>query len=110
MEKTTSIKSMKKYINDFAFFNSNLGLNSNYLSKIPIFSGGGVNRNVNSWIENNTLTIKVNNLLHTRNIVLSEEYRVVPLKPGNYEVKVSIICEEYEEKDIYIIPLIVEME
>ncbi|EDS77611.1 conserved hypothetical protein [Clostridium botulinum C str. Eklund] len=38
-----------------------------------------VYNNRNSWLENNTITIKINSLIHTRQISLDEKYRIIPL-------------------------------
>jgi hypothetical protein len=44
--------------------------------------------------------------LHTRAIDL-DDFAVVPMKSGNYEVKISIICEEYDKKTVNIIPVLI---
>lgn len=66
--------------------------------------------NLNSWVENNELTIRIHSLMHTREVGLDEKYKIIPLKPGSYKLKVGIICEEYEEKEEYLIPAIVSNE
>ncbi len=54
--------------------------------------------NENRWtkLDSNKLTIKINNLLHTRCIEFDDEYKIVPLTFGKHLVTVSIICEEFE--------------
>lgn len=54
--------------------------------------------NENRWtrLDNNKLTIKINNLLHTRCINFDDEYKILPLTFGKHIIKVSIICEEFE--------------
>ncbi|QSX23906.1 DUF4062 domain-containing protein [Priestia megaterium] len=60
-----------------------------------------------SWLENNTITFKCNELLHTRVKSCLEDYILIAKKPGNYEVEVSLICEEYSEPETIIIPLVI---
>lgn len=67
-----------------------------------------INKNQNSWIEDNIITIKINSLIHTRQISLDEKYKIIPFEVGNFKAKVSIICEEYEEKFEYEIPILVQ--
>ncbi len=57
-------------------------------------------RNDSWWtnLEGNRLTIKINSLLHTRTITFNDEYSIVPLKHGKHEVKVHVICEEYDQE------------
>lgn len=82
---------------------SNLGIRSLKPISFPI-----LNKNQNSWVEDNIITVKVNSLIHTRKILLDEKYRIIPLEIGSFDAKVSIICEEYEERFEYNIPILVE--
>lgn len=66
------------------------------------------NRNFYSSLEGNTLTIYCKDLLHTRRKTCKESYMIIPYKPGEFEIKVSIICEEYSSRDEYKIPLTIE--
>jgi len=61
-----------------------------------------------SYVEENLLIIKIPSILHTRGFELDKKYKIIPLKPGIFELKASIICEEYEDKHTFTIPLIVE--
>lgn len=54
-------------------------------------------------LDSNTLTIKINSLLHTRCMSFDDEYLIVPLMTGKHKVEVSIICEEFESMDDQII-------
>ncbi|MDN5536595.1 DUF4062 domain-containing protein [Comamonas sp.] len=47
--------------------------------------------------DGNKLTIKINNLMHTRCSTFDEEYVVVPFNIGKHIVEVSVICEEMPE-------------
>jgi hypothetical protein len=57
-------------------------------------------------VSDNKISIKLKSLLHTRTIEL-DDFAVVPLKSGNFEVKIKIICEEYDKEIIKIIPVII---
>jgi len=57
--------------------------------------------------EENTITIRIKSLLHTRKINI-DEYAVIPVSPGRFEAKVSIVCEEYTEPVEILVPIIIE--
>ena len=57
-------------------------------------------------ISNNHISIKLKSLLHTRTIDF-QDIAIIPLKIGNYEIKISIICEEYEKEIVKIMPLLI---
>ena len=92
--------------------NSMYGLISNRIAyKSPLLNKYLIpNQNRMAWVENNTLTVKIKTLLHTREVELDDEYRIIPLKTGTFNINVSIICEEYEEKDIFTIPIVINEE
>ena len=57
----------------------------------------------------NIIEIRINDLLHTNEVVFDDEdFVIVPKKSGSYEIKVSVICEEYETRDEFFIPVIIE--
>lgn len=88
----------------FNIHNSNIELiRPNLDIDIPHFKPFNENR----WtkLDNNELTIKINNLLHTRCIKFDDEYKIVPLTLGKHIIKVSIICEEFETEFIQTIEL-----
>lgn len=66
------------------------------------------NKNQSSWLEDNTITVKINSLIHTRQISLDEKHRIIPLDVGSFNEKVTIICEEYEEKLECEMPILVK--
>ena len=43
------------------------------------------------------ITIKIDNLLHTRRMTFDDEYMVVPLIEGKIAIEVRVICEEYDD-------------
>ncbi len=57
-------------------------------------------------ISNNKIVIKVKSLLHTRTVDF-ENIVIVPLKIGAYEIKISLICEEFDKEMIKIMPLLI---
>jgi len=60
--------------------------------------------------ENNTITIRLQELMHTRvsTFPFKDPVFVVPLKKGKFEIKVSIVCEEFSRNFNYTIPLIIK--
>jgi len=57
----------------------------------------------------NKIDISINDLLHTNEITFDDEdFIIIPKKSGCYEIKVSIICEEYETRDEFLIPVTIE--
>ncbi|MFW6016152.1 MAG: DUF4062 domain-containing protein [bacterium] len=67
------------------------------------------NTNPNSWctVEDNKISIWLKNLLHTRFREFDEKLLMIPLQKGNFEILVSIICEEYTEEKTFSIPIVV---
>ncbi|WP_077337994.1 DUF4062 domain-containing protein [Pseudocolwellia agarivorans] len=67
------------------------------------------NINQDNWtnLKGNKVTIKLNNLLHTRRRTFDDEYMLVPLKSGSYQIEIRTICEEYESTDIQMIEVVV---
>lgn len=53
----------------------------------------------------NTITIRLDNLIHTRLRSFSDEYMIVPLNTGKHIVKAYIICEEYTHLETVTIEL-----
>ena len=68
-----------------------------------------VRRNYHIDLENNELMIKIDSLLHTRTMTF-QQFVLVPLKSGEYDIDISIICEEYDSKVNYTIPVIINNE
>ncbi|MBZ9621399.1 DUF4062 domain-containing protein [Clostridium sp. FP2] len=104
----TSMLAVTKLLNNSIYrFNNNGGdLQSSFLNTKFLIP----NQNKSSWVENNILTIKIKTLLHTREIELDDDYRIIPLETGIFNITVSIICEEYEEKSRFTIPVVINKE
>lgn len=43
------------------------------------------------------ITIKIDDLLHTRRMTFDDEYMIVPLMEGNISIEVRVVCEEYDD-------------
>lgn len=76
------------------------GVGNNLFVKSALASYG-------SSMEKNKITAHCKELLHTRRIVFSEDYILIPQRPGNYEIKVFTFCEEYSKREEFTIPLII---
>jgi hypothetical protein len=55
-----------------------------------------INRRWWTRLNSNKLTIKMDDLLHTRCVTFDDEYRIAPLKSGKHKIEISVICEEYD--------------
>jgi hypothetical protein len=67
-----------------------------------------INRSWWTRLDGNKVTIKIDNLLHTRTMTFGDEYLIAPLALVSGEVKVNIICEEYDQEDVKVIDLHIE--
>lgn len=50
-------------------------------------------------IDGRQLTVKINDLLHTRCNTFDQEYMITPLRKGKHTISYSVICEEFEAED-----------
>ncbi len=89
-------------IPEFIFDNYNV---DNIISSID-----RVTKDYTVKLKNNVVTIKLNNMLHTRNFVYEEELKIVALEIGSYTIDISIICEELQEPQRISMPVIVTAE
>lgn len=69
-----------------------------------------INVNRNFWIDNdkNSMTIKLSKLTHTRSIIIDDDILIAPVEKGEFNVSISIVCDELKEPLTKIIPLIVK--
>lgn len=51
-------------------------------------------------IDGQIITVKIDNLLHTRRITFDDEYMIAPLESGKHTIEIRVICEEYEKEEI----------
>lgn len=63
------------------------------------------NRNV--WVDQykNQVTIKLNNISHTRTTIIDDNILVTATKAGKFEITVNIICDEFKEPQSFSIPV-----
>jgi hypothetical protein len=57
--------------------------------------------------EENSIMIRIKSLLHTRKINI-DEYSVIPVSPGKFDAKVSILCEEYTDPKEIPVPIVID--
>jgi hypothetical protein len=55
----------------------------------------------------NTVTIHSNDLLHTKMWMCKDAFILLPYDVGEYEIKVTIMCEEYIKPEKYTFPLVI---
>ncbi len=58
--------------------------------------------------ENNSLSIRMKDLMTEYQWVIKDEYIIAPKKKGVFKIVCSCICEEYEKSDVQIIEVVVE--
>lgn len=59
--------------------------------------------------DENKITIRLKSLLHTRKVQI-DDYAVIPIKTGQFQIKISVICEEYSESRNFVFPFKVKDE
>ncbi|GAB0109004.1 DUF4062 domain-containing protein [Pseudoalteromonas distincta] len=104
-----------KKLNPLSSFYDVLGMNDRTLSAVNMVSHHQrlmnnirpINENWWTKLDGNKLTIKLNNLLHTRQRTFDDEYMIVPLASGCHQIEVQTICEEYEGINIQTIEIAV---
>ncbi|MBA9027592.1 DUF4062 domain-containing protein [Peribacillus huizhouensis] len=115
-EKEYDKANMKKILGEFKVSNIYDLIGSQALSAIssypPLTRGYSqlVGKNIltvrnTTFLNENTITLKLSDLLHTRMYTFDDEYLLVPLKKGSFHIKVTVICEEYSEEKGLKIPL-----
>lgn len=87
-----SVLSQLQSFNDF----SNIG---SAVKSLDIKNLRPINQKWWTKLEGRKITIKIENILHTRQIKFDDEYMVAPLKTGAHKIDIKIICEEYSEID-----------
>lgn len=85
----------------------------NYISNIRrdldiVRIAGSVNQNSIYIVQNNTLTVSLPSLLHTRSISISNEVSIIPLEEGTGHIEVNMICEEMEVLETMVVPITVK--
>lgn len=101
----------EKYNNLRVYGPSVSGIDINALSSIKMPKIQDIiSPNINYWtsLRDNTVTVKLSELLHTRSRTFKDSYVILPRKAGQFEIKISIISEELEQMIEYDIPAIVD--
>ena len=57
--------------------------------------------NLNHSVDGNSLRIQCRALMHTKKICINDNYKIVALQKGTFEIRGTIICEEYSSYDDY---------
>jgi len=76
-----------------------LNLLDNSTMHLPSINSNFYNENYSEYVEDDCLFIWKKSLIRTGQYT-SDEYYLVPSKKGKFELKVSIICEEFIEEEI----------
>ncbi|WP_217516171.1 DUF4062 domain-containing protein [Vibrio metschnikovii] len=100
-EKNHSL--LPPYHDPFAFRNQLSQLEAIARPMLDMPKIRSVNQNWWTNLDGNKLTIKINNLLHTRRMKFNDEYMIAPLKSGIHEIEVRVICEEYDKVETHTI-------
>jgi len=74
---------------------------SSIIKSRPIVDIMSINHNINNikstTIKNNSITLRMPKLMHTKCRIFDNTYSILPKKKGKFEIQVSIISEELEE-------------
>lgn len=98
-------RSKRPKISALAHLESPFGIRNDFLRIPQTYSAFRSNKilsfNEKRWtkLEGNEITIRLESLIHTRRTVFDDEYMIVPLRSGSFNIDVSVICEEYGELD-----------
>lgn len=102
-------EALRRLNNPLSIFSDQLNMNNDfaYLNSLshPMPNIRSINQSWWTKLDGNKLTIKIDNLLHTRRMTFDDEYMIVPLKQGKHTIQVSIICEEYEIVETQVIEM-----
>lgn len=105
-------KEALRKMNPFSSLQDSLGLNNNFSSlgvlshrELGMHNIRSINQNYWTKLEGNKLTIKIDNLLHTRRRTFDEEFMIAPLKSGKHFIEVNVICEEYGKIETQVIEM-----
>ncbi len=58
-------------------------------------------------IRENTISIYIEDLLHTRQVNFLNKVYIAPLKEGNFLIRYSVMCEQFKEPQNFEVPLII---
>ncbi|KAB2329483.1 DUF4062 domain-containing protein [Bacillus mesophilum] len=104
----------KEYIplKDSDFFLALNGFSGYNFRRIPDFAAGnslspniGPPRKCYAHLDDDEITVVCDSLIHTRLRTIIDPFILIPKEPGEFEIKLSVICEEYSKPEEFIIPL-----
>lgn len=72
------------------------------------FNSHVTSRDFYANLEDNEITVVCDSLIHTRMRAPSDSFVLIPNEAGEFEIKVSVICEEYSQPEEFIIPIIIK--
>lgn len=81
-------------------------MNNDIFANHSLLAHLSVDRDDGEYLENNKLDIRRDQIIHTRHVLI-DNYFIVPLEKGEFEIKAYIICEELREEQEFSIPLII---
>lgn len=93
-EKATALSGLHSR---FGLGNGLIGLSGIAPSEFDIPNIRPINQRWWTRLEGRKITIKIDNLLHTRRMTFDDEYMIVPLTAGKIAIEVRVICEEYDD-------------
>lgn len=62
-----------------------------------------INQKWSTTLDQRTITLKIDSLLHTRIMTFTGEYMIAPLSAGKHTVEINVICEEYNTPETKLI-------
>lgn len=93
-EKATALSGLHSR---FGLGNELIGLSGMVRPEFDIPNIRPINQRWWTRLEGRKITIKIDNLLHTRRMTFDDEYMIVPLIEGKIAIEVHVICEEYDD-------------
>lgn len=93
-EKATALSGLHSR---FGLGNELIGLSSIVRPEFDVPNIRPINQRWWTSLDGRKITIKIDNLLHTRRMTFDDEYMVVPLIEGKIAIEVRVICEEYDD-------------
>jgi len=93
-EKATALSGLHSR---FGLGNGLMGLSGIARHEFDIPNIRPINQRWWTRLEGRKITIKIDNLLHTRRMTFDDEYMIVPLTEGKIAIEVRVICEEYDD-------------
>lgn len=104
-KQVNPISEFQKFLEISSILNAQKSFSATHSMPIRIPKFASPNQRWWTHLSENKLTIRIDDLLHTRRMRFDDEYRIAPLKSGKHEIKISVICEEYDDRRKQIIEI-----